>query len=630
MLIEGKIDLMSDVSYTQARTEQMLFSSMAMGAEEYYIFTVPGNSLIRQDDPHTLDGKKIGVNKGSIQAGLYQNWAKQHGVRAELVEMTTSEGESMQMMKDGKLDAYLTLDAYGGQGNAVPVFKIGSSDFFFAVSKKRPDLLAALNGAMNQVLEENRYFNQQMSMKYISTSGANLFLDSGEQKWLSRHGAIRIGYQNNYLAFCAADEAGELTGALKEYLHQASSCFKNARLNFKPVAYPTAEAAMKALKNGEVDCMFPSNLSTADGEKLGLVMTPAMMSADIYAIVRSRDRDSFFGKEKVTVAVQEHNPNLDAVMLDHFPGWKAVRCPDMPSCFKAVSDGRADCVLISNYRYNSLAKMCEQYDLTMLVTGKNAEFYFAVNRGDNELYSILTRTTNLVRKTAVNAALNVYSSGKDTVSLGDFVRHNPVAAGAVLLALLAMLAMIINQRRLLVAEREVKESRHMVEDLNRQVFVDALTRVRNKGGFDDYISKLQSRKDQGEIPELAIGVFDCDNLKVINDRYGHDKGNVYLQSSCNLICRVFQHSPVFRIGGDEFAVVLFGGDFEKRDALMREFKEKQEAISASAQNRWEQVSVSAGIAVYDTLRDDSLKDLIRRADQLMYENKHARKIHKEL
>ena len=75
--------------------------------------------------------------------------------------------------------------------------------------------------------------------------------------------------------------------------------------------------------------MFPSNLSTADGEKLGLVMTPAMMSADIYAIVRSHDRDSFFGKEKVTVAVQEHNPNLDAVMLDHFPGWKAVRCPDL-------------------------------------------------------------------------------------------------------------------------------------------------------------------------------------------------------------------------------------------------------------------------------------------------------------
>lgn len=179
--------------------------------------------------------------------------------------------------------------------------------------------------------------------------------------------------------------------------------------------------------------------------------------------------------------------------------------------------------------------------------------------------------------------------------------------------------------QLSAAEEAAKESQSKVEVLNRQVFVDALTRVRNKGGYDQNIQQLQSRIDQGEVLEMAIGVFDCDNLKGINDQYGHDKGNLYLQASSNLICRVFQHSPVFRIGGDEFVAVLMGEDYENRDALLRQFEEKQAAMSASAQNGWERVSVSCGLAVYDPLLDISLKELARRADQLMYENKRARK-----
>ena len=165
MLIDGEIDLMSDVSYTPDRSEQMLFPSLAMGAEEYYIFTMPDNTEIRQDEPHTLDGKKVGVNKDSVQATMYRDWAEQYGIDAELIELTEGESASMQMMEDGKLDAYLTLDAYGGQDDAVPVFKVGSSDFFFAVNRERPDLLMELNAAMNRIQSENRYYTQQLSLK---------------------------------------------------------------------------------------------------------------------------------------------------------------------------------------------------------------------------------------------------------------------------------------------------------------------------------------------------------------------------------------------------------------------------------------------------------------------------------
>lgn len=627
MLIDGEIDLMSDVSYTAERSEGMLFSSLPMGTEEYYIFTAPDNTDIRQEDPHTLDGKKIGADKGSVQAGLFQLWAEQNGIQSELIEVSGSEYTSLQKLQTGELDAFLTLDAYGNEETAVPKFKVGSSNFFFAVSKERPDLLEELNAALSRIQDENRFFNQQMSLKYISTSGANLFLNMDELNWLSeRDSLIRVGYQDNFLAFSAADETtGELKGALKDYLDHAAVCFKNAKLVFEPVAYPNAAAAIEALKAGEVDCVFPSNLSTADGEALDLVMTPEMMSSDIYAVVRKEIQDSFSQKRHVTVAIEENDPNYIAVMQDHFPGWKSEYYPDMQTCLKAVSEGKADCVLISNYQYNSLSRQIDRYNLTMLATGGNVDFYFAVNRGDNALYSILTRTTNLVSHTTIDAALNHYSSVKTEITVGDFIRSNPVLVGAVVVAVLALIVVIIIQQQLIVARRRADESEHKVENLSKQVYVDALTHVRNKGGFDNNIQQLQARLDEGEALDLAIGIFDCNNLKRINDQCGHDRGNDYLMTSCRLICSVFQHSPVFRIGGDEFAVILTGEDFENREALLRQFQDEQTAISSSTQNQWESISVACGIAVFDGNIDHSLKDLTDRADQLMYENKRAKK-----
>ena len=163
-------------------------------------------------------------------------------------------------------------------------------------------------------------------------------------------------------------------------------------------------------------------------------------------------------------------------------------------------------------------------------------------------------------------------------------------------------------------------------DLNKRAYVDSLTSVRNKGAYSAYLEELQARLDAagGEMA-FAVGLFDCDNLKQINDRHGHEKGDVYLRTACQLICHVFEHSPVFRIGGDEFSVVLQGDDYENRDALALRFSEAMAEINASADAEWEQAHVAMGIAVYDAQVDHDVNDVQRRADELMYENKRIRK-----
>ena len=175
-------------------------------------------------------------------------------------------------------------------------------------------------------------------------------------------------------------------------------------------------------------------------------------------------------------------------------------------------------------------------------------------------------------------------------------------------------------------QRLADHMKEHINDLSKRVYVDALTSVKNKGAFTSAIEALQGQMDADrEQMAFAIGVFDCDDLKLVNDRYGHDKGDIYLKTACRLICTVFQHSPVFRIGGDEFAVILRNDDYDNRAELVRLFEQRSGEINAANAERWKQVRIAMGIAVYDDHVDHSVVDVVHRADKIMYTNKHLRK-----
>lgn len=624
MLAQGEIDLMSDVSYMAERTEHMLYPNLPMGTETYYIFTALDNTEISSEDVSSLNGKKVGVTKNSIQKSLFLEWAEKHGVQVELVEVTAAEDESLNMMRGGQLDAFLTVDSYSDPETIVPVWKIGSSDFYFAVNKARPDLLAELDAAMSRIEDENRFYNEELNEKYMRSSGSNMFLTAAEKAWLDGHGVIRVGYQDNYLAFCASDEKGELTGALKDYLSCAATALENAALSFEAVSYPTAAAAMEALEKGEVDCVFPANLNDYDSETMGVVMSPALMRTEMDAVVRAADQKAFIRKEQVVVAVNEGNPNYEMFLVDNYPGWQTVHYVDTPACLDQVAAGNADCIIISNYRFSNIAKQCEKLHLTTVSTGVELDYCFAIRQGDTELYSIIAKVTGIVPASSINAALTYYSTEDAKLSFTDYIMdHLPAVMAVIIGVALVIIVLLLLEIR---ATKKANEEQHLVETLNKRVFVDALTSVRNKGAYADYIQKLQERLDAGETVQFAMGVFDCDDLKTINDDYGHDKGDLYLKAASRLICHTFQHSPVFRIGGDEFAVILMNEDFENREGLISQFDQAREEICAAAENPWDQVSVAQGVAVYDPKNDPAVIDTVRRADKIMYENKRLRKM----
>ena len=574
MLIDGRIDLMSDVSYTEERAKTMLFPDYTMGIEEYYLFISPDNREISSSDCSTLNGKRVGVNKDSIQAQFYLDWAARNGVNAELVQVNTSEDESLHMLETGELDAYVTVDSFTNPERAAPVFKIGTSDYFFAVSMKRPDLLADLNGAMSRIQEENFYYNQQMFDRYIKTVGSNAFLTPDETEWLSGHGPIRVGYQDNYLAFCAADpETGELTGAIKDYLAYAEDCLANAHLTFETRAYPTVEAAIQALRDGQIDCMFPANLSGFDGEKLDIVMTQPLMNTDIFAVVRHADANNFTNREHVIVAVNQGNPNYDAFLLDHYPGWRVVYYENTAECLKAVSDNMADCVLISSYRFNNISRLCDRYNLTTFPTAVGLDYSFAVGKGQTEMYSILSKVISQVPSSTVNSALSFYISEEARLSLRDFVSDN-LAAVLTAVAALVLVIMLI----MLHSIRAEKKAKQLIAATE----TDALTGLYNRDYFFQYAYRMH--REQPETPMDAI-VLNIEHFHMINAINGWAFGNQVLRALGNEAQSIAKAlgGIAGRFGADRFDI--YCRHTEDYRAIYDRLQNKVETISPNASIR---------------------------------------------
>lgn len=172
----------------------------------------------------------------------------------------------------------------------------------------------------------------------------------------------------------------------------------------------------------------------------------------------------------------------------------------------------------------------------------------------------------------------------------------------------------------------VKHLEAYIGDLYVKAYADALTSVKNKGAFSLALHELDEKIGDPEVePVFGIAIFDCDGLKKVNDEYGHTKGDEYLRLASGLICQVFDGCPVYRIGGDEFAVILEGESSKAAETLRDRFQEVSGSINQTTDEPWRQVHTSVGVTHFIAGFDECADDVVRRADKLMYENKRLRK-----
>ena len=169
----------------------------------------------------------------------------------------------------------------------------------------------------------------------------------------------------------------------------------------------------------------------------------------------------------------------------------------------------------------------------------------------------------------------------------------------------------------------VNNLKDYISGIKTKAYSDPLTHVKNKNAYELEKERLQ-REMRMRIAKFGLLMLEVNYLKKINDTYGHDYGDTYLLGCSRMICKVFKHSPVYRIGGDEFLVLLENSDYDEVDALIAEFNREAEA-SLQENESWKQVSVAKGLGIYEPA-DITPDDVLRRADHAMYEDKKRMKI----
>ena len=568
-LVAGEIDLLSDVSYTPERAEKILYSAEAMGAEDYHVFIAPDNTEIRPDDFSTMNGKRVGVNKNSIQEQLFIDWEKKHDVHAEIIELSVKTPEMLEMLARGEIDMLVTLDTYGNRADIVPVCKVGAAESFFGVNKLRPDIKQDLDVAMNRLLEDNRDFNQQMTEKFNKASAVNSFLTNEEKDWLGTHGTIRVGYRDDFLPFCDYnEESASVIGALAYYLNFAATAEKNAELSFEPHAYPTTEAALQALARGEIDCVFPVNLSAYDGEQRGVIITDPLIVTEMYAVVRIDYSAGLSPERPMRVATVEGHLNHETFVKDSFPNWTIQNYSDGTKAFAAVAGGKADCALVSSYRINRVGDQLIEYKLTPLATSADMDMSFAVSREDDCLYSILNKINRLIPTAALNATLTNNAYAEQRVTFLDFWKDNLAIVIAVVAVVAALILFLL--WRGVRAQTKVSEGRQLISETER----DSLTHLYTKSFFIAYVERFW-REHPGQ-PMDAI-VMNIERFHTLNTLNGRAFGDEVL---CALAGEVEAFAAetgaiVSRTEGDSFDI--FCEHMEDYSALLERFQSKLDA-----------------------------------------------------
>jgi diguanylate cyclase (GGDEF)-like protein len=163
----------------------------------------------------------------------------------------------------------------------------------------------------------------------------------------------------------------------------------------------------------------------------------------------------------------------------------------------------------------------------------------------------------------------------------------------------------------------------MFDRLEKQALEDNLTQVKNTRAYQLKVQELDGliRKDPAQVLPFGVLMVDVNGLKGINDRFGHARGNDVLLRTVKYICDLFKHSPVYRVGGDEFVVILQNEDYANRKAILTQLKPWNRKRNYEDDRPWDQLAFASGFSAYDPENDINFLHVFLRADAAMYENK---------
>ena len=464
-LKNGEIDIMGDISYTEDRAEEMLFSDEPMGEEKYYLYADLSRADISASDYKTLNGKKIGVLMGTEPEVMLTEWEEKHGIKTQHVNISNNE-DVKQKLANHEIDCFVSLEeSFWAELGISTITRVGKSGIYYALNKDRPDLKEELDNAMRALDEAAPFYTADLYKRYFSLDYIPIL--TGEEKaWLKGHGAIRMGFLTSDRGVSTYDPAtGEITGTITDYIQFAADCLGNQELEFQLVGYDDKEAELNALKSGEIDMIFHFDQSPNLAEEYRVARTNTTWTANMMVVTNQQ----LFTENKVNrVAVPRNKISLTRYIAFYYPQWEIVDCDTQEDAIKLVKDGQADCFIIG---VSSEAKYSKNHGFYSVPLPNPANSCFAVNSGNRSLLSILNKTIKAMPANMLTSSLAMYKSSSRKVTLSEFIKDNffmvllvsSIAVAAILLTILKLL------RKARKAEAAARKAANDTQKLNAKL-----------------------------------------------------------------------------------------------------------------------------------------------------------------
>ena len=333
-LKNGEIDIMGDISYTEDRAEEMLFSDEPMGEEKYYLYADFSRTDISASNFKTLNGKKIGVLMGTEPEVMLTEWEEKHGIKTEHVNISDNE-DVKKKLANHEIDCFVSLEeAFWAELGISTMTRVGESSIYYAINKDRPDLKEELDYAMSVLDEADPFYTADLYKRYFSLDYTPI-LTSEEKAWLKEHGAIRMGFLTSDSGVSTYDPAtGKLTGAITDYIQFATGCLGNQELEFQIVGYDSIEAELDALKSGEIDMIFHFNQNPNLAEEYRVACTSTTWITNLMAVT---NKEHFNESKANRIAVPQNKLSLKKYLAFYYPQWEIVDCDTQEEAAKPIN-----------------------------------------------------------------------------------------------------------------------------------------------------------------------------------------------------------------------------------------------------------------------------------------------------
>ena len=466
-LKNGEIDIMGDISYTEDRAEEMLFSDEPMGEEKYYLYADFSRTDISASNFKTLNGKKIGVLMGTEPEVMLTEWEEKHGIKTEHVNISDNE-DVKKKLANHEIDCFVSLEeAFWAELGISTMTRVGESSIYYAINKDRPDIKEELDYAMSVLDEADPFYTADLYKRYFSLDYTPI-LTSEEKAWLKEHGAIRMGFLTSDSGVSTYDPAtGKLTGAITDYIQFATGCLGNQELEFQIVGYDSIEAELDALKSGEIDMIFHFNQNPNLAEEYRVACTSTTWITNLMAVT---NKEHFNESKANRIAVPKNKLSLKKYLAFYYPQWEIVDCDTQEDAAKLIETGRADCFVTGISSEENYSKKYGFYSVPLLNPVKSC---FAVKSGNCSLLSILNKTIKAKPINLLAGSIAMYQSSARKVTLSEFIKDNFVmvlliSSIAVAVVLLTILKLLQKARK---AEAAAKKAANDTQELNAKLQV---------------------------------------------------------------------------------------------------------------------------------------------------------------